>query len=68
VRGNDLAAELGIGEGPRLGELLEEVAAARYAGDVSTRDEALALARAASEGRAATHAGAATPRGAGGSE
>jgi hypothetical protein len=68
MRGNDLAAELGIGEGPRLGELLEEVAAARYAGEVSTRDEALALARAATAGRAATHAGAATQGGTGGSE
>ena len=45
VRGDDLAAELGIAPGPRLGPLLAEIAAARYAGEVSTRDEAIALAR-----------------------
>jgi hypothetical protein len=28
-----------------LGELLAELAAARYAGEIATRDEALALAR-----------------------
>jgi poly(A) polymerase len=47
VRGDELAAELGIARGPRLGELLALIAEARFAGEVSTRDEALALARAA---------------------
>jgi poly(A) polymerase len=47
VRGDELAAELGIARGPRLGELLAQIAEARFAGEVSTRDEALALARSA---------------------
>jgi poly(A) polymerase len=45
VRGDELAAELGIARGPRLGELLARIAEARFAGEVSTRAEALALAR-----------------------
>jgi poly(A) polymerase len=47
VRGDELAAELGIARGPRLGELLARIAEARFAGEVSTPEEALALARAA---------------------
>jgi poly(A) polymerase len=47
VRGDELAAELGIARGPRLGQLLAMIAEARFAGEVSTRDEALALARSA---------------------
>jgi poly(A) polymerase len=46
VRGDELAAELGIATGPRVGKLLEELAAAQYAGEVSTRTQALAFARA----------------------
>jgi len=45
VRGNDLAGALGIAPGPVLGRLLDELAEARFAGEISTRDEALALAR-----------------------
>jgi hypothetical protein len=45
VRGDELARELGIATGPRVGELLEELAAAQYAGELSTRDEAIAHAR-----------------------
>ena len=45
VRGDELARELGIPAGPRVGELLEELAAARYAGEVATRAQALAHAR-----------------------
>jgi hypothetical protein len=45
VRGDELATALGIAPGPRLGELLAALDAARYAGEVGTRDEALALAR-----------------------
>ena len=46
VPGDELAAELGIRQGPRLGELLRALEEDRYAGDVSTREEALARARA----------------------
>lgn len=45
LRGDELAAELAIEAGPRLGELLEELARAQYAGIVSTREQALAYAR-----------------------
>jgi poly(A) polymerase len=45
-RGNELARELGIPLGPRVGELLEELAAARYAGEIATPAQALAHARA----------------------
>jgi poly(A) polymerase len=45
IRGDELAAALGIARGPRLGELLARIAEARFAGEVSTREEALALAR-----------------------
>jgi poly(A) polymerase len=44
-RGDELANELGIGLGPHVGELLEQLAAAQYAGEVTTRAQALALAR-----------------------
>ncbi len=47
VRGDELAAELGIERGPEIGRLLEEVEAAVFAGEVSGRDDALALARSA---------------------
>jgi poly(A) polymerase len=46
LRGDELAAELGLAEGPELGELLAELEAAQYAGEVSTRGEAVAHARA----------------------
>jgi putative nucleotidyltransferase with HDIG domain len=45
VRGDELATALGIEEGPRLGELLSTIAEAAYVGEVSTRDDAVALAR-----------------------
>jgi len=45
LRGDDLIRELGLAPGPRLGALLREVAEAQAAGEVTTRDEALALAR-----------------------
>jgi putative nucleotidyltransferase with HDIG domain len=45
VRGNDLLVELAIPPGPRVGELLEQLAEAQYAGDVKTREQALAYAR-----------------------
>jgi poly(A) polymerase len=43
--GDRLATELGIEPGPQLGTLLEEIAAAQYAGEVSTPQEAIELAR-----------------------
>ncbi len=45
IAGDELAAELGIPEGPALGRLLAELEAAQYAGEVRTREEALAHAR-----------------------
>jgi putative nucleotidyltransferase with HDIG domain len=45
LRGDELAAELGLGEGPELGELLAELEAAQYAGEVATRGEAVERAR-----------------------
>ena len=45
LRGDELAAELGIAEGPELGELLAELEAAQYAGEVTTRAGAVERAR-----------------------
>jgi putative nucleotidyltransferase with HDIG domain len=45
LRGDELAAELGIEEGPGLGAILAELEAAQYAGEVSTRAEAVEFAR-----------------------
>jgi putative nucleotidyltransferase with HDIG domain len=45
VRGDVLARELGLEAGPELGELLAAIDEARFAGEVATADEALALAR-----------------------
>ena len=45
VRGDELAAELGIEPGPELGRLLAELEEAAYAGEVSDREEAVGLAR-----------------------
>lgn len=41
----ELARELGIEPGPKLGELLAELAAARYAGEIETAADAVAYAR-----------------------
>jgi poly(A) polymerase len=46
LRGHELARELGIDRGPELGRLLAELEGATYAGEVTTRDEALRFARA----------------------
>lgn len=43
VPGDQLAAELELTPGPELGSLLLAIDEARYAGEVATRDEALAL-------------------------
>jgi hypothetical protein len=45
LRGDELAAELGIEPGPELGELLGEIEAAQYAGEVASRDQAVEFAR-----------------------
>jgi tRNA nucleotidyltransferase/poly(A) polymerase len=45
IRGDELADALGIERGPRLGELLAELEAATYAGEVSTREQAITHAR-----------------------
>jgi putative nucleotidyltransferase with HDIG domain len=46
LRGDELAVELGMDEGPELGELLAELEAAQYAGEISTPGEAVERARA----------------------
>ncbi|HXW59636.1 MAG TPA: HD domain-containing protein [Solirubrobacteraceae bacterium] len=43
--GDELIGELGVAPGPVVGELLARLAEAQYAGEITTRDQALALAR-----------------------
>ncbi|HEY74023.1 MAG: hypothetical protein B6I35_05390 [Anaerolineaceae bacterium 4572_32.2] len=45
VTGNDLMAELGLNPGPNIGQLLDKLREAQAAGEVNTREEALALVR-----------------------
>jgi poly(A) polymerase len=45
IRGDELAAELGIDPGPDLGRLIGEIEAAVFAGEVSGREDAVAFAR-----------------------
>jgi poly(A) polymerase len=45
IRGDELADALAIERGPRLGRLLAELAEATYAGEVATREDAVAYAR-----------------------
>jgi poly(A) polymerase len=45
VRGSELATELGIAPGPELGELLAELEAAQYAGEIGSRKDAIERAR-----------------------
>ncbi len=45
IRGDELAAELGIEPGPELGRVLEEIRAAQFAGEITGREGAVALAR-----------------------
>jgi putative nucleotidyltransferase with HDIG domain len=45
IRGDELAAEVGIDPGPELGRLIGEIEAAVFAGEVSSREEAVELAR-----------------------
>jgi putative nucleotidyltransferase with HDIG domain len=46
VRGDDLAAALGVAPGPALGEILAELQEAAFAGEISSRDDAIRLGRA----------------------
>lgn len=46
LRGDELADALGIARGPALGGLMAELETAQYAGEVVTRDDAIAHARA----------------------
>jgi putative nucleotidyltransferase with HDIG domain len=41
LRGDELAGELGLAAGPELGELLAELEAAQYAGEVTDREAAI---------------------------
>jgi putative nucleotidyltransferase with HDIG domain len=45
LRGDEIAGELGVPPGPELGQLLAELEAAQYAGEIATRDQAIAHAR-----------------------
>jgi poly(A) polymerase len=45
LRGDELAADLGIAPGPRVGELLGALAEAQYAGEIITREQAFAYAQ-----------------------
>jgi hypothetical protein len=45
VRGDDLVRELGVQRGPELGALLAQLEEDRFAGEIGTREEALARAR-----------------------
>jgi poly(A) polymerase len=45
VRGDELARELGLTPGPRLGELLAQLEEERFAGAIATREDAIARAR-----------------------
>jgi hypothetical protein len=45
IRGDELAAELGIEPGPDVGRVLSEIEAAQFTGEVASRDDAIALAR-----------------------
>jgi hypothetical protein len=45
VRGDELAEALGIKPGPLVGDLLAELEAASFSGEVASREEAIARAR-----------------------
>ena len=45
MRGDELVREAGVAAGPRLGAILAQLEEDRYAGEISTREEAIARAR-----------------------
>jgi poly(A) polymerase len=45
LRGDELAEEIGIEPGPELGRVLAQLEEAAYAGDVTSRDQAVEIAR-----------------------
>ena len=45
ITGDEVMNELGVPQGPRVGEILEAVREAQAAGEVTTREEALALGK-----------------------
>jgi putative nucleotidyltransferase with HDIG domain len=45
VRGDELASALGLQPGPELGRLLQQLEEARFAGEISTREQAVERAR-----------------------
>lgn len=45
IRGDQLAREIGLAPGPRLGELLAELTEASYAGEIASEEQAVAYAR-----------------------
>jgi poly(A) polymerase len=45
IGGNELMRELDLPPGPRVGEILERLSEAAFAGEVSSREDAIALAR-----------------------
>jgi hypothetical protein len=45
IRGDELARALDIRPGPRLGELLAQLEEDRFAGEITTREQAVARAR-----------------------
>jgi hypothetical protein len=51
VRGDELARLLDLAPGPKLGGLLDELAQARYAGEIETPEQAVMHARAMLAGR-----------------
>jgi putative nucleotidyltransferase with HDIG domain len=53
LRGDQLATALGLAPGPALGDLLQELQAAAYAGEVTSQEEAIEWARRRHTGRAA---------------
>lgn len=52
LRGDDLAAALGIERGPELGKLLARVREGVFTGEVGSADDAIELARALRHNRA----------------
>ena len=51
LRGDEIAAEVGVEPGPELGEAVSELEAAQFSEEVATRDEAIAHLRAWAEHR-----------------